>query len=496
MTMDKKAIDNILLDMRDDHKGLLLDILRANIPHLEVWAFGSRAKWIARETSDLDLVLRNPSHLESPIDLETIGGLKEIFDESDLPFMVDILDWATVSEKFRKVIEREYVVVQEPGKKGWKKYRIGDLGRIVTGKTPPTQNANNFGEKYPFITPKDMLGQKKIDQTERRLSEDGKNLIKNCLLPTNAICVSCIGSDMGKVVMTTEDSITNQQLNSIICSDSFDPNFVYYAIVNISDNLKNVGHHSTAVPILNKTDFSNFKIEIPDLPSQTRIASILSALDDKIELNRQTNATLEAIAQAIFKEWFVDFRFPGTDGEMEESELGLIPKGWRVGCIGDLFELQRGFDLPTSSRIEGIYPVIAASGYNGFHDEYKVKAPGITTGRSGILGNVFYVQEDFWPLNTSLYIKDYKNSTPIFAFYILKKLDLKSLNGGSAVPTLNRNEVHKLEVIIPPKYLLEKFDDLVKPIFENIFSNEQQAQMLTQIRDSLLPKLMNGEIEV
>nr|NJM04821.1 hypothetical protein [Desulfobacula sp.] len=226
--------------------------------------------------------------------------------------------------------------------RSWKTIKIGELGRVVTGKTPTTQDLNNFGNTYPFITPRDMTGQKKISNTERFLSEKGMLSVKNCLLPPDAICVSCIGSDMGKVVMTTQNSVTNQQLNSIICNTSFDPNFVYYAIIKISDELRNTAHHSTAVPILNKTAFSNFKIGAPDLPTQTRIAAILSALDDKIELNRRTNATLEAIAQAIFKEWFVDFRFPGATGEMKDSELGPIPRGWRIGKLGEIYQTTSG----------------------------------------------------------------------------------------------------------------------------------------------------------
>ena len=226
---------------------------------------------------------------------------------------------------------------------GWDIFKISDIGKIVTGKTPSTQNIDNFGEKYPFITPRDMMGQKKIDKTERYLSEEGKNSVKNCLLPANSICVSCIGSDMGKVVMTTTDSVTNQQLNSIICHRSFDPDFVYYALVNISEELRNAGRHSTAVPILNKSDFSNFEITAPDIAIQRRIAAILSALDEKIELNRQTNATLEAIAQAVFKEWFVDFHFPGATGEMQDSELGPIPKGWREGQLGVISKIKHGF---------------------------------------------------------------------------------------------------------------------------------------------------------
>ena len=169
--------------------------------------------------------------------------------------------------------------------------------------------------------------------------------------------------------MTTKDSVTNQQLNSLICKDSFEPDFVYYALVNISDELRNVGHHSTAVPILNKTDFSNFEIIAPTSLTQRRIATILSALDDKIELNRQTNATLEAIAQAIFKEWFVDFNFPGATGEMVESELGMIPHGWRVRKLGEICEFAYGKGLKSENREEGEYPVIGSNGIVGTHNE-------------------------------------------------------------------------------------------------------------------------------
>jgi type I restriction enzyme S subunit len=116
---------------------------------------------------------------------------------------------------------------------GWKIFKVGELGRVVTGKTPSTQILKNFGDKYPFITPRDMTGQKRIGNTERYLSEEGKISVKNCLLPINAICVSCIGSDMGKVVITSQDSVTNQQLNSIICRDSFNPDFIYYSVIGI-----------------------------------------------------------------------------------------------------------------------------------------------------------------------------------------------------------------------------------------------------------------------
>jgi len=301
-------------------------------------------------------------------------------------------------------------------REGWKRYKIEELGRIITGKTPSTQNPENFGTKYPFITPKDMVGRKRIFQTERYLSEEGKNAVKNCLLPPNSVCVSCIGSDMGKVAMTTKSSVTNQQLNSIVCSHVFDSDFVYYAVTNISESLKNAGHHSTAVPILNKSDFSNFEIDAPDLPSQHRIASILSALDDKIELNRQTNQTLEAIAQAIFKEWFVDFRFPHSPLEgwqtksdgVESSPLEGCPKGgveslhakptslpsWQKNSLFPFWTLPKNHKLKERAkelRKQGILSEVVF--WKAFKDKKKL---GWDIDRQVIIGNFivdFFIPE-------------------------------------------------------------------------------------------------------
>ena len=176
--------------------------------------------------------------------------------------------------------------------------------------------------------------------------------------------------------------------------------------------------------------FNSIDIILPPLSEQTAIASILSSLDDKIDLLHRQNKTLEQLAETLFRQWFVE--------EAEEN--------WEVGTVFDLFKLQRGFDLPSQNRIEGKYPIVASSGISETHNEWKVKAPGVTTGRSGSLGNVFYIEEDFWPLNTSLFVSEFKRATPLFSYFFLKTLDLNSLNGGSAVPTLNRNNVHELEI--------------------------------------------------
>lgn len=260
-----------------------------------------------------------------------------------------------------------------------------------------------------------------------------------------------------------------------------DPRFVYYLLHLIDLKQFNSG---SAVPSLNRNYIHPIKVFVPlKKATQQIIGKILSCLDDKIELNRQTNKTLEAIAQTLFKEMCV------PKGEE-------LPEGWKASTMGEIFELQRGYDLPASTRTDGKYPVIAASGFNGYHNAYKNQSPGVTTGRSGVLGNVFYIQQPFWALNTSLFVKNFKIGHPIFTYFLLKTIALKNYNGGSAVPTLNRNDVHKIDVIIPPLFNINKFSAIAKDIFELIDSNEKEIQSLINIRDSLLPKLMKGEIEI
>ena len=181
---------------------------------------------------------------------------------------------------------------------------------------------------------------------------------------------------------------------------------------------------------------------------------------------------------------------------LEDSPLGHIPKGWEVGRLDDVLTLQRGFDLPTPDRTHGKYPVMAASGPNGCHDKFMVRGPGVTTGRSGVLGRVFFIHGDFWPLNTSLWVKEFKRVSPAYAFHLLRGLDFEMFNAGSAVPTLNRNHVHNLPVVMPPKNIVEAFNAQVMPLMKRQKANEDQSRALATLRDTLLPKLLSGELSV
>ena len=188
----------------------------------------------------------------------------------------------------------------------WKQIRIGDLGLVITGKTPQTKNAKYWGGHRLFITPKDLQRTKHIFQTERIITDAGLESVKGCKLPARAVCVSCIGN-IGYVGMTTQDCISNQQINSIVVNKDYDADYVYYVMRGLWPLFKKYEGSSTALSILNKSQFSNIRVRVvTDIKVQRRIAAILSSLDDKIELNNKINANLEQQAQAVFTAWFAE----------------------------------------------------------------------------------------------------------------------------------------------------------------------------------------------
>jgi len=294
------------------------------------------------------------------------------------------------------------------------------------------------------------------------------------------------------------------------------PEFLRYHLVSpaVQSHMLSLAAAGATRNALTKGMIESFEVVAPtNIDEQRAIAHILGTLDDKIELNRRMNETLEGMARALFQSWFVDFdpvraqaegRDPGLPREIaelfpdgfEESELGEVPRGWEVDRLDSLLVLQRGFDLPAAMRTPGPYPVLAASGPSGTHDKFLVRGPGVTTGRSGVLGRVFYVHDDFWPLNTSLWVKEFRHSKPAYAFYLLSGLDFGLFNAGSAVPTLNRNHVHDLPTLVPPSQFIDAFEDAAVPLLRRQKSNEVQSRTLAALRDALLPKLISGELRV
>ncbi len=294
--------------------------------------------------------------------------------------------------------------------------------------------------------------------------------------------------------------------------DIVDPSYLFAALRSpqIQHDIGNL-HVGSMIAHFKKGDFDRLQIPLPDRDTQEAIGAVYMSLSHKIEANRKAAACLEEMARALYRSWFVTFdpvhaksqnRPPAhmapTTAALFPDRFGEngLPVGWVAGTVGDLLTLQRGFDLPKKERTDGAFPVLAAGGHHGTHKEFKVRGPGVTTGRSGVIGEVFLVLDDFWPLNTSLWVKDFIRCSPYFAYFLLQTLDLKALNSGSAVPSLNRNNVHNLSVDLPPERIIAAFDELAGPMFERVRHITIENQTLATLRDTLLPRLMSGTLRV
>ena len=414
-----------------------------------------------------------------------------------------------------------------------KKIHISDIGKIITGKTPRTSVAENYDGDIPFLTPSDDLSHKSAPRTTKTLTEKGLNEVRNCLLPPRSICVSCIGSDLGKVVMTIEPTVTNQQFNSIIPNKNFNADFVYYLMTLVGRELNYLSKTSTAVPIINKSSFSNYEVEVPDLETQEKIASILSSLDSKIELNRRINDNLEQQAQALFKSWFVDFE-PFKDGKFVESEMGMIPEEWKVASLKELvFNTNSGDwgkEEPTGNYTVRVYcmrgadfPEVKEGNIGKMPIRYILQknfdnkalkhgnmiveisggSPTQSTGRAVLIDKIFI---DY--CENALVCTNFCRSLTIREKYALfffltwqclydKKVMFIYENGSNGLKNLNLNDLLEKEtIVIPPLEIIERFNLLTAKLFELKYFNGSETARLNQIRDTLLPRLMSGELKI
>lgn len=296
-----------------------------------------------------------------------------------------------------------------------------------------------------------------------------------------------------KIIIAPFDGICSTEYSVIRPKDSNKANFIFYFLANEKFIEYATTNSVGARPRTKWKLFSDYKIRKTTDQEKTDIGIKLRCLDDLIENNRRRIQLLEESARLLHQEWFVHLRFPGHE---QVKITGGVPEGWTKEPLENLLVLQRGFDLPISNRIEGNVPIYASTGINGFHNVAKVKGPGVVTGRSGSLGTVMYVAKDYWPLNTTLWVKEFKKASPIFATYLLRAMKLEGYNGGAAVPTLNRNDVHKVDVLCPESKLMNVFEIQVENIFNQIEKLKEYNEKLTQARDLLLPKLMSGELTV
>ena len=379
----------------------------------------------------------------------------------------------------------------------WKEYKLGELiGKIVDnrGKSAPISE-----DKYQPIIEINSLGERRpnYNMVRKWVSEEiyntwfrsGHPIVGDILMPTVGTIgiVSLMCENRGCIAQNIIALRVNEKAHNV---------FLYYYLK--SDNVKqqllnlNIGGVQPSIKV---PHLLNLDVSLPSLETQQKIANILSSLDDKIEVNRRINEQLEELAQALFKSWFVDFD-PFKDSEFVESELGMIPKGWKVGTLGDIANISSGKRPPMkqSEKTEEInIPLIGAASVMGFTNDVLYNKPILIIGRVGTHGIVQRFNTPCWPSDNTLVIE---STNYEYVYQILKTIDYKSLNRGSTQPLITQTDVKNQIILIPNEDVLSDYNEIVSKIMAKSDNNLSEITHLTALRDTLLPKLMSGEIDV
>ncbi len=281
------------------------------------------------------------------------------------------------------------------------------------------------------------------------------------------------------------------------------PKYFYYWInrSNVQKRITSISEGTTGLGNMSLRHFKRMEVYYPDKGIQEKIASILSIVDKNIEQTKKTIEKVEKLTKSMMQNLLTGKIKPdGTKRRDDEfyidEKFGKVPKDWDKGKAKDFFVLQRGYDLPDSQVKNGKYPVVMSNGVNIYHNEYKEIGPGVITGRSGSIGNVNYINSNYWPHNTSLFIKDFKNNFPKFVYYYLQFMHLERLLAGTSVPTLNRNDVHRIKITFPRNNEQRQIAKILDLIINEIKNLDSKILKLQKLKKSLMQNLLTGKIEV
>ncbi len=379
----------------------------------------------------------------------------------------------------------------------WPIFLFGDLTINHDGKRRPVKESERKAGPYPYYGASgvvDHVDAYLFDGSYLLIGEDGENM------RTRQTPIAFMAH--GKFWV-------NNHAHIVTGNHLADTRFLMYSVSNTDIHSYLTG---AVMPKLTQGNLNKISLACPPLDIQLGIVGVLGALDDRITLLRETNATLEAIAQALFKSWFVDFdpvrakmqgRAPAGMDEataalfpdgLEESELGLVPRGWLPVRLDTLLELVYGKALKAENRQPGTVPVYGSGGITGWHDTSLVPDPSIILGRKGTVGSIYWESRPFFPIDTVFYVK---SSKPLsYCHQLLMTLGLHDMNTDAAVPGLSRENVYRLLVLNVSSAVLAAFDDIVKALRKSIDENGEQAQTLATLRDTLLPRLISGALRL
>lgn len=383
-----------------------------------------------------------------------------------------------------------------------KKVCIGDLGIVITGKTPSKSNKSFYGNHALFLKPTDISESCKFTYTtEEMYSQVAAQKFASSLIPKGAICIPCIGTLGTKMTMSHCDCFTNQSINSIVCNKNYNNEYVYYLMKNFLPNLKsyNLGTASGR-EFISKSNFE--KIEIiaeQDTSTQHRIASILSRYDDLIENYQRQIKLLEEAAQRLYKEWFVDFRFPGHE---TTKFVNGIPEGWERKTLDSFCDVFTGKKNANQGVSNGKYKFFTCSDIPLLINSYIYDGPAIIiSGNGSYTGRTTFYEGkfDLYQRTYACTMKGAWDKNLIYGLFEIVKCELTNkISGGThgaAIPYIVMSDVTKFDFLYEEN-ITKRFSSIMYNILSESMNLANQIRSLTEARDRLLPKLMNGEIEV
>lgn len=541
------AIPNI--DISPEQWDIVSGVLQRHLPGLEVWAFGSRAKWSAKQYSDLDLAVLS-AH---PLSLPTAAAIADDFSESNLPWKVDLVDWSSISDAFRKIVERDKVVIQTAGRArangGWPRERIGKLAQVFDGPHA-TPKKTSTGPIFLGITCLED-GRLNLDHAEH-LSEEDYAVWTRRVEPTGGDVVFSYETKLGAAAIIPEGlrCCLGRRMGLV----RPDPNrldaryFLYqYLGPEFQSLLKSRTIHGSTVDRISIKEFPDFEIAVPPVEIQRESAKVLGEIDDKIELNRRMNETLECMARAIFQSWFVDFdpvraKTNGEDAEsirqrlglprdildmfpdsFAESELGSIPAGWAVTTLRSMTSKIGSGATPRGGREvyldEGVSLIRSQNVYdsefvwNGLAhitDDAAKQLSGVEVKAGDVLINITgasilrtcVVDPHVLPARVNQHVAIVRAKSPRASRYLhlhllgpATKSYLLGLNAGASREAVTKGHLESVPIIDPGSSLLQRFAGTVAPLYAMCEMLSRETRNLQCLRDALLPRLLSGKLE-
>lgn len=385
----------------------------------------------------------------------------------------------------------------------WKEVTLGEITNLVIdyrGKTPLKLGSSWSDSGYRALSAKNIkTGQIVAEDSIRFVDEElYRKWMKDEVKRGDILITS--EAPFGQIYYWDSDEkiVLSQRLFDVRLNDEVCHKYVFYFMTSHRYQKDLEGRATgTTVTGLRQPELLKSTILLPPLSAQRSIASILSSLDRKIELNNKINADLEEMAQAIFKNWFVDFE-PFKDGKFVDSELGMIPEGWKVGTLGELCNFKRGKNLLTKNAIDEGVPVVAGGlEPSCYHNVANTGAPVITVSGSGAnAGFMRMYHVPVWASDCSFIDISCENFYFVYCFLKVNSKLLKHAQTGAVQPHVKPSDIHDFELVIPDKESIYEFQDKVKPFFDKIAAIQKENSRLSTLRDILLPRLMSGELEI